>query len=229
VARLEKEPRTVTLKDGDEAKTARIDADLVRLLARHRAGRRTRASEWPEMIAALDRGDYALPASAVLDLQTIRLDEPMHYSMDCASGISPARRKRYQADPAQRLLGDLNWEYESLCDLWPAENLGDAFRADVVSDIPTVLIHGTWDTSTPIENAREVLKGLRRGRLVEVDAGNHGALHNLYERWPPMRDCVRDFLTGKDSPFPATVDDSSVIQFKAPAPPAPAARPAGSR
>lgn len=227
VARLEKEPQIVTVKEGDEARTVRIDADLIRLIARHRAGRRTRASEWPERVAALDRGDYTLPARAVLDLQTVRLDDPMHYSMDCASGVSPERRKRYRADPARGLLGDLNWEYESLCDLWPAEDLGDSFRAGVVSGIPTVLIHGTWDTSTPIENAREVWKGLRRGRLVEVDGGNHGALSNLYERWPLAHERVRAFLTGQDAPFPATVDDSSVIQFQTPAPPP--ARPAGSR
>jgi len=51
------------------------------------------------------------------------------------------------------------------CDVWPFDDLGPAFRAEVISDIPTLIIHGTWDTSTPRERAR--------GRCI-VDEGDAG-------------------------------------------------------
>jgi hypothetical protein len=47
--------------------------------------------------------------------------------------------------------------------LWNAAGLGDAFRKNVASDIPTLLVHGTWDTSTPIENALDTRRS-RNGR-----------------------------------------------------------------
>jgi pimeloyl-ACP methyl ester carboxylesterase len=205
IERLEIAPQTVAVTRGKEAKSVVVNADLVRWIARHRAGRRSAPYEWPEMILAMDRGDFSLAARAAADLHDLRLHTPMHYSMDCASGISEARRRRYQDDPAKALLGDINFEYAALCDAWPSRELGPTFRADVVSDIPTLILHGTWDTSTTIENAREVAASLRNGQLVEVVEGGHGALYNLYEHWPPMHASMRSFLTGERVAFPEAV------------------------
>jgi pimeloyl-ACP methyl ester carboxylesterase len=203
LARLEAAPQTVTVAKG----TVVVNADLVRRIARRGAGRREKPNLWPEMILALDRGDYTIAANAALENREVRLAPPMHYSMDCASGISDTRRKRYRTDAASSLLGDINFEYESLCNLWPSEDLGRTFRRNVVSSIPTVIFHGTMDMSTPVENAREVAASLRNGQLVEVIGGNHGAIYNLYERWPPMRRMLGEFLSGKNVEFPATVVD----------------------
>jgi pimeloyl-ACP methyl ester carboxylesterase len=213
VGRLESAPQAVTVGSGPDSRRVVVTADLVRFIARRGAGRRSAANVWPEMILAMDRGDFSIAARAALDVRTLRLPDPVHYSMDCASGISADRLRRHREDPARRLLGDINFEYEALCDLWPAEPLGDGFRTNVVSDIPTMIIHGTWDMSTPIENAREVAASLRRGRLVEVAGGNHGALYNLYERWPGMYPLMRGFLSGKDVDVPETVDDTAAIVY----------------
>jgi len=53
-----------------------------------------------------------------------------------------------------------------------------------------------------------------------VIGGSHGALYNLYERWPPMHDLMRSFLSGQPVDFPATVSDLP----DSPAAPAPAGR-----
>lgn len=208
IARLESEPQVVN--------TVVVDAGLVRRMARRGAGRRDRPNAWPEMIMALDRGDYSLLAKGRLDNRQLQLPNPVHFSMDCASGISAKRRRRHRADPAARLLGDINFEYESLCDLWPSEDLGESFRTNVKSDIPALVIHGTLDTSTPIENAREVAASLRNSQLVEVIGGTHGAIYNLYERWPPMRGLLAAFLAGKNVDFPRTVVDPREVKFRAP-------------
>jgi pimeloyl-ACP methyl ester carboxylesterase len=213
VTRLEKVPQLVTVGDGSGRRTVTVTADLVRTLARRGADRRNPANAWPEMILAMDRGDFSVAAQAVNGLQNLQLPDPVHFSMDCASGISSRRLEQVRRDPARALLGNQSLEYEVVCPVWPSADLGEAFRSSVVSNIPTVIIHGTWDTSTPIENARDAAASLSNAQLVEVVGGNHGALYNLYARWQPMYDTMRRFLRGEPVRFPDSVDDMSAIRF----------------
>ena len=90
----------------------------------------------------------------------------------------------------------------ALCGIWPHRDLGAGFRAPVRTRHPVLIIHGDRDTSTPIENAREVAAALPNARLVEVRGGSHGAIYNLYQRWPPMRERLTHFLAGGDADFP---------------------------
>lgn len=208
---LEQSPRIIAVKVGEVSVETHINADLVRLLATRQAGRRSNLNAWPEMILAMGQGDFSGAASAKARMSRIPIQNPMHYSMDCASGISAARRERYERDPAARLLGNLNFEYSMLCDLWPTQEQDAMYRQTVISDAPTLIIHGTWDLSTPIENAQEVLSGLPNGRLVEVQGGGHGALYNLYEHWPTMHARMRKFLRGEAVYFPPSIDMPSPI------------------
>ena len=131
--------------------------------------------------------------------------------MDCASGVTADRMKRISNDPATEILGDINFEYRDICKAWEAADLGDDFRDNVTSAIRTLIVHGTWDTSTPIENAREVVSNLSNGHLIEVETGNHGALYNLYESWEPMQDKVKRFLRGNSVSFPESIKLPSLV------------------
>ena len=203
--RLEREPVSVRAGDGESAPTVLVDAQIVRRIAGHRAGNRDDPLAWPRLLLAMDRGDFSLAARAALAWRDIPLDDPMHWSMDCASGVSPERRRRLDRSPAIRLLGDPNFEYRELCGIWPHRDLGASFRAPVRTRHPVLIIHGDRDTSTPIENAREVAAALPDARLVEVHGGSHGAIYNLYQRWPPMRGRLAHFLAGGDADFPAHI------------------------
>jgi pimeloyl-ACP methyl ester carboxylesterase len=213
VERLEATPQQVTIGSGTDRRTVTVTADLVRMIARRGADRRNPANAWPEMILALDRGDYSIAAQAVAGAQNLQLPDPVHFSMDCASGISGRRREQVRTDPARTLLGNLSLEYEVVCPVWPSEDLGESFRSNVVSSVPTAIIHGTWDMSTPIENARNAASSLSNAQLVEVVGGNHGALYNLYASWPSMYDTMRAFLKGESATFPRSVDDMSAVRF----------------
>jgi pimeloyl-ACP methyl ester carboxylesterase len=207
LARLEASPQVVTIADEGTSRQVLVDADAVRRATTAAAGRRKTVGDWAEMILAMDQGDFSIVAERKLHNLTVALDEPMHYSIDCASGISAERRRRYRDDAATKLVGDPNLEYEALCDLWPSAELGESFRANVVSAIPTLILHGTWDMSTPIDNAREVAATLPNARLVEIVHGGHGALYNLFARWPPIYDRLRTFLLGGAADFPAQIID----------------------
>lgn len=216
IAHLDSVPRTVLVPRGADTIPVLVTGDAIRGLARSGAGNRGAPNAWPDAILALDRGDFSQVAQSAARARDVDLANPMHYSMDCSSGISDERQQRYRGDPATALLGDINVEYATLCDLWPTEELGDSYRVNVVSDIPAVIFHGTLDMSTPIENAREVVSSLRNGQLVEVVGGNHGALYNLYERWPPMHRMLGEFLSGRRVEFPTRVVDTREVKFRAP-------------
>jgi len=206
IGRLKKEPVTVPVQSGEKSYPTRVDERIVRMVAGRAAGKRDKPYLWPELILQMHDGDLSQPARAAHGLRSIGdTINPMKYMMDCASGISDARRKRIADDPARELLGDPNMDLSVLCDVWDAPDLGDSFRENVVSDVPVLLLHGTWDTSTPIENARDVVKSLKNGHLIEVVQGGHGALYDLLEHWPPMRKLVGDFLRGRATDIPKQV------------------------
>ena len=206
IARLDATPEPVTVtKDGKDIRVV-VDAEILRLMARRGgAGSHDRLDAWPRMILALERGDLQQAASAALSYRKLRLSDPMHWSMDCSSSVSAARRARMAESTAVALLGNLNAEYETLCDLWPVRQVDDDERTIRPSPIPALLFHGTWDVSTPLENAQEVAAGLGNAHPVTVEGGNHGVLYNLYGRWPPMRTLIRDFLVGEQIAPPARV------------------------
>jgi pimeloyl-ACP methyl ester carboxylesterase len=205
IERLEDDPVVVPVRRGDETLDVVVDAELVRIVASFQAGKRRRPSAWPHHVLRLHAGDYSFVAQGALMLRRIGLDRPMHYMMDCASGISTSRQTRYDGDPARALLGDVNMEYRYLCQAWRAPDLGEAFRAPLRCDVPTLIVHGTWDMSTPIENARETAAALKNSQLVEVVGGGHGALYSLYEYWPPAHAKLAAFLRGERVELPKTV------------------------
>lgn len=216
IRRLEVAPVTVKAASESGEVSVVLDAALVRLAAAAQAGRRSRAGAWPAMILDFYRGDFSAIARGAVEARTLRAKPAMHGMMDCASGVSPQRAARFARDAASEILGDVNFEYRAVCEAWQAPDLGAAYRAPVVSAIPALLLHGTWDTSTPIENAREVVSTLSNGQLVEVLEGGHGALHNLLAHWPPMRSQLANFLRGERVAFPAQVA-LPAVSFEPPA------------
>ncbi|RPH55026.1 MAG: hypothetical protein EHM89_17770 [Acidobacteria bacterium] len=98
-----------------------------------------------------------------------------YFVLDCGSGVSPSRRKQLAADPAVAVLGEVNLDYQAACPVWGSD-LGDAFRENFETTIPTVIVYGTWDVSTPQENALELAPFFKKSALVKVVGGSHGSL-----------------------------------------------------
>lgn len=205
IDRIEDAPVSVDVQAGETEAEVVVDAAVVRLLSGFQAGRRSRLTLWPEFLLDMWQGDYSFIARGAVAVRQLGLNTPMHYMMDCASGISDARRARYSQADALDIVGSINLEYETLCEVWDAEDVQYGHHVRMDSEIPTLLIHGTWDTSTPIENAREVAADLSNAQLIEVIRGGHGALYNLYENWPEIYPMLTKFFRGADPGFPAQV------------------------
>ncbi len=127
------------------------------------------------------------------------------YLLDCASGVSRGRLAELQSDPARALVWpEFEW-YEEICAPWEVD-IGDDFRLNFATDVPTVIVHGTWDISTPFDNALEVLPRFRNGKLVSVIGGSHGALGEAFDADPAFEAAFWTYLrTGDVEVMPDSV------------------------
>ena len=149
----------------------------------------------PDMLALLN-GDYEEATTELIDRRLGRyLPDAAYYQLDCGSGISSARHQRYQHDPANEIFG--RFSYDLACPVWDAD-LGDDFRLGFSTDIPTLLVHGTWDTATPYTNALDLLPRFANHRFVHVDGGSHGALREAVEQVEGFQEALNHWFASGD-------------------------------
>ncbi|AOT06873.1 alpha/beta fold hydrolase [Pseudoalteromonas luteoviolacea] len=126
-------------------------------------------------------------------------DEPITFklmplAMDIASGISAARLAQVKQQARTSLLaGQLNFPMPHLNMLDNQLDLGDEFRTEVQSSIPTLLFSGSLDGRTYPESQAQTVKGLSNLTHITV---NHAG-HNLYTSSPEVLVRMKTFLAGK--------------------------------
>jgi len=174
-------------------------------------GSRAAVAGWPADIHRLYQGDYAHVARTRLAASSGDPDFPPSYRtasffmLDCGSGITAARLKAYTADSAIPYVGDRSAFYRAACPPWNAD-LGDAFRAYFDTQVPTAIVHGDRDMSTPYENALELAPHFPRGKLITVAGGSHGALREALEADTAFARVLWRFIaTGDMRALPDTV------------------------
>ena len=182
----------VSVKDPETGsiQQVRFGAEDVRAMASgytasaaSRSGMRT----WASDILTLYRGDFSAAAQErVRERQTERFRTASYYMLDCASGISPERREQLAADKAVAVLGAMGFNYSVACPEWNID-LGEAFRRNFETQIPTVIVQGDYDVSTPLENALELAPYFKKGKLIVVHGGSHPALDDAMDAWPSSR------------------------------------------
>lgn len=201
LARLEEAPVAVRLKSGEQVVLGPEDLRLNLV---------TRPSEWPARIIEIHRGRYEDWAEEVAASRRPLSDAPAALIgplIDTSLNVSEARGRRLTDDPAVRYLG--RWSFApsmAAAPLWPTPDVGDGLRLPAKSPIPVVFLHGDWDTSTPIENSREIQPWFPNSRLIVVRRGGHGAIYDLADQYPALLDRLLDYLrTGDMTGFPAEV------------------------
>ena len=172
-------PFDFKVPDSDQVIAVEINGDHLRSLIggySRAPSFRHRMVDWPADILSMINGDFqgALTRLYQTGISTeVRTAAFFHY--DCGSGVSEQRGKLIRNHPAAATVGETWKFYDSSCQTWDAD-LGEEFRQNFNSDIPTVLIHGNWDMSTPYENAAEVRTMFSNHKFIHIEQGSHGAL-----------------------------------------------------
>lgn len=170
-------------------------ADGYTASASSRGGMRT----WAADMIALSKGDFTGAAEErVKARETENFRTASYFMLDCGSGITPRRRAQLAADPAVAILGPLGFNYMAACPVWNID-LGDAFRQNFDTQIPTIIVQGDYDVSTPLDNALELAPFFKKGKLIVVHGGSHPALDDAMDAFPEFAKAVMSFAVGGDT------------------------------
>ncbi len=195
--RLEKEPAQVEITDPrtKQKVTVTVNKFVMQFLAANNIGTEVIAS-YPVNFYRASQGDYSPAAQAWFNQTRGGIGSAMSYMMDCASGITSARREQIKRETAGTLLEDLaNYPFPAICEAWNAPDLGDAFRSPVRSEVSALFISGTLDGRTPVSNAEEYRAGFPNSTHLIIE----GAVHSdpLFISSPKIKDVMLEFLRGE--------------------------------
>lgn len=192
LGRLEKEPVTVTVTDSSTKKPVKITVgkfDLQWVTARGSASPSFNRA-LPAHYFEMSRGDFSWLGEEALELRHGHTfpTNAMSWCMDCASGLSDARRERIKQENKVTLFGDLiDFPFPYVCDAWGVSDLGPEFRSDIKSDVPILVISFTNDGWRPLSHSEEVLKGFPNGEYLIVEG--------LYGKGDKTKMEIRDIWT----------------------------------
>jgi pimeloyl-ACP methyl ester carboxylesterase len=206
--RLEREPVRVTLKGAKDTKTGE---PVTVVLGPEDFQREAflRGPDGPAFVLAAYHGKYDAWAGSVAFARRSRAAQAPLIGplIDTSLGVTPKRRYLLETDPACEFLGRWNFaSYLATADAWPTADVGDEFRTEVVTPIPVVFVNGDWDTQTPVENTLGIAPSFPRSHVLIVERGGHGAMGQLAQNRPEVRDALIEFLkTGSVEKLPARV------------------------
>ena len=194
--RLEKEPATVEVTDPLTKLPVKVIVNkfVMQFLVANNIGT-TVTLTFPAAFYRASKGDYADVARAWLN-STRGQGSAMSLMMDCASGMTAARRERVKREAGGTLLGDLmNDPFPGACEGLGAPDLGDEFRSPVRADVPVLFISGTLDARTPVSNAEEYRAGFPDSTHLVIE----GAVHSdpLFLSSPRIKEAMLEFLSGR--------------------------------
>jgi hypothetical protein len=208
IKRVEEKPFKMTVIDPktNEPLGVLFDAVSIKRLAR---GYSRGLPGWPADVITLYNGDFSKAAErAVRRYQNSgrNFRTASYWMLDLGSGITQERLEEYKADPAVKIIGLGSWGYLAGCPVWGSD-LGDEFRQNFETDIPTVIVQGTWDTSTPYENALELVPYFKNSKFIPVIRGPHGAIRAAMRASVKFRRGIMHFAaTGDMSDLPDEVE-----------------------
>jgi pimeloyl-ACP methyl ester carboxylesterase len=185
VARLDRRPQRLTINRGPRRVTVTLDGgDFASLIFLGMYS--TEAIEYlPALIDATDRRDYdgldvLLRSSAVTSVQP---GAGLYYSVMCAEEVSVADAERLRAarethNAIGSFIDDQQFE---ICARWPHAKLDAALMAPVRSDIPTLILTGEYDPTTPPEWGALIAADLPNSQLFQFPGFGHGVVNTRNE------------------------------------------------
>lgn len=202
LASYEKEPLVIDAKSPQTGETTKLGIgafDIQLMTAGYMTGDREAIAMLPAFYQLLQQRDPASISQYTADkflgmrhgLWTLN---PMSMAMDAASGISAKRWQQVQTQEQTAILGRAhNLPFPDVNTALGVADLGDAFRAPLSGDIPTLLFSGSLDGRTFVESHRAIAERLSNAVLVNVERGGH----NLFMSSPQIAATIKAFYQGK--------------------------------
>lgn len=193
--RLDRNPASLSVDGPRGPIPFTMDSFALRMLAGAIAKNPDGIANLSSLYAAFDAGQEQALAPMIhgMFLKDRLVMTGMPELMDLASGISRSRRGEVDRQARTALVGDAtNFPMPQLAGVAPELDLGDGFRREVRSSIPTLLFSGDLDPRTPLEEQAVATAGLRRLTRVVV----HNGGHDLFEADPAIADIIASFLKG---------------------------------
>lgn len=194
LTRLAREPITVRVADRREKKEVEllVSREGLQWILLQDVGDGNDFPWFPALLHQIDRGETGL-LSWFVEKRWNQVGGPgsmLYWAVDCASGVSQHRLARIRAESRTALLGDLeNGQYRA-CESIAVPDLGDAFRAPLISDVPLLLVSGTMDSNTPPFQAEEMRWGMANAvHLLVTNAGHEDLIPN-----PQVQQAIVRFL-----------------------------------
>lgn len=198
LAKLEREPIAVAITDRSRNEKVQVligPEALQRILVLD-IGDGNDFPFFPALLLAVERGDASILAWFV-EKRYNQAGGPdlMAYGMRCSAGASASRDGEIARQAQVSILGNaLNRPYPEVCQALPPVDLGDGFRAPIVSNVPALFISGTLDSNTPPYQAEQVRWGMPRATHIIVQNAGHEDLEPNEE----VQSAIADYFAGKD-------------------------------
>lgn len=192
--RYEADPAPVTFTARGAPTELRIGGFALQMLAGGLIANPDTLAMLPGLYRALDGGDTAALTPFLPYMAGAHRIGGMPEAMDLASGVSPARLALVTRTARVAVLGDApNFPMPHLLGAISGVDLGEDFRAPLRIDHPALLVAGTLDGRTPLEEQAEVAAQFRRkSRVVVENAG-----HNVFEAHPEVQSLLVRFFHGE--------------------------------
>lgn len=195
---LEKAPKTVSLTHPANGMTADIvlgPLDFQSVLAQMLTGPETFAGI-ADFVTRVEGGDWTALALSAVRGRMPGGSSLMTIAMDCASGMTAARRGLIAEEAKRTLLGDaINMPFPEVCAGVNVPDAGDPFRARLRSDVPALLISGTLDGRTRPRQAEELRMGMPNAEHLIIEGAGHS--DPLFLSSPKILEAMKGFLRGE--------------------------------
>lgn len=197
LAKLEAEPAVVAVEDGQGHRfELPVGPFGLMILLRWDLGDASDLPVFPRLLHDVDRGDYRTLTWFVQKRAASGIGlNGMSLLVDGASAATAGRLANIEAQAEASRFGELaNFPFPEVNAVWHPADVGDAFRAPLVSDVRTLFLSGTLDWNSPPYQAEEVRWGFTDATHLVVDnAGHEQVLPH-----PQVQQAVIRFLRGED-------------------------------
>lgn len=189
--RLEAQPATVTMAGEAGPVDLSIGGFGVQLMASAMVANPPTLAMLPGIYLALDAGKTEVLASLFPPPHRYFGITGMPEAMDLASGVSPGKLAVIAQEAKTAVLGDVfNFPMPHLLVSIPGVDLGEEFRQPIRIETPALLVAGSLDGRTPLEEQAEVIAQFDNKTQVVVE----NAGHNVFEAHPQVQTLLVRFF-----------------------------------